>query len=97
MFSQPHTAILVAESKDAYGRITVDSLVPFDCLIEKISQFRTYQGQVMEVGKGVIFTSASLTFAVGMRLRFDDQEFIVKKLEIAHADGEFHHWEIFYG
>lgn len=96
MFSQPHTATWTDKVQDEYGSVIQGTPQSFDCMIEQRTQYRTYEGQVAVVGKGIVFTSASLMFQVGDELQISGETFIIKVCDRCCADGVFHHYELTY-
>jgi hypothetical protein len=99
LLTEPNTAYWITETLDAYGTVTSEDETRFSCLIEKETQFAFGGGNVLEVGKGVIFTTVtSLAFDTGQKVRIGNDYFVFKKVyEAEGMDGEFSHWEITYG
>lgn len=99
IFAEPHTAYKYVEVKDAYGTISSASSESFSCFIERNTQYRNDAGNVMEIGKGKVYTSTtSLTFDTGDKLTIDGTEYYVSRcLYATGIDGEFSHWELTYG
>ena len=99
LFTEPHTFTLVNETKDAYGTITANVEAPICCFIEKRTRLGFNDSQVIEIGKGVIYTSNdSLTFDTGDKIKIGTEEFVVKVCHRAEGiDGGFSHWELTYG
>jgi len=95
-FNEPHIATWVQVATGPYNTV-VETSEEFSCMIEEEAQFKYELGQPVEVGKGIIFTSASLAFRDGDRVIVDETIFVIKRLIKLGDDGEFHHFEIIYG
>jgi len=99
LLTEPHTVIWFTQSKDAYGTITASAEIPFNCFIEKRTRLGYNDNQVIEIGKGVIYTTTnSLAFDTGDRLIINNENYIIKSAHCAEGiDGVFSHWELTYG
>jgi len=99
LLSEPHTTYWITETKDSYGTITATSEQGFPCKIEKETQFAYGTQSVVEIGKGVIFTTTNvLAFDTGQKIRIGTEYFVFTKVyEAEGLDGGFSHWELTYG
>lgn len=98
MLPQPHKANLATQTKDAFGSIVSTSLEEFDCFIQEETQYRYVNGQVIAIGSGVVLTSTSLKFKIGMPLYFGGATFLIKEVKrLVDENGTFLHYELIYG
>lgn len=98
MLTEPHTAVSKVVVKDAYGTVTATNNTTFCCLIQRRSVYKYIGSQKVEVGKGMIYTTSSLTFTPGTKVIVDAVEFDLKDVRKCEGlDGAFTHWQLTYG
>lgn len=97
MFEEPHIAYLVSDTRDKYNNISSTSDVEFNCMIEEGSQFLYESGQPQRLGRGIIYTSSTLTFTEGDKIKVGNDTWVIKRRYTKRDNGIFHHIEIIYG
>lgn len=99
LFSEPHTATFLVVTKDAYQSIVSTQEINFSCFLERRTRYGYNDNQMIEVGKGIIYTSTdTLAFDTGEKVKIDNEYYIIKACHRACGiDGEFSHWELTYG
>jgi hypothetical protein len=98
MIPQPHSATVIIQTKDKFGTITASEEKPFDCLVQQGTQYDYIGGQVVAMGKGVVFTTtSSIAFVVGMPLLYGGATYMIKKVsKLEGIEGDFSHYELLY-
>jgi hypothetical protein len=95
---EPHDLVFISQTKDHFGTVTNTKTTPFKGYVEEKSVVEYVSGKLEEVGKGKIFTTASLDFDFGTTLGYRGKEYKVAKVDrLCGLDGEFSHWELVYG